>query len=379
MSSGKIYLLNENTDSMIAFEESGYVAEEKLQEFLTQHPDLLPGDQISPDNPRRWLLVSREMGVPGGETEMGRWSLDHLFLDQDSIPTFVECKRSSDTRIRREVVAQMLDYAANGVEYWNVDRIRQSATETAEKGGKSLDNEVLSLIESNEADEIDSFWSKVELNLEQNKVRLIFVSDKIPGELQRMVEFLNEEMKNVEVIAIEVKQYKDSKNPHEKALVPRVVGLTESARKAKESASRSRRLTTKSEFLTKCLPESREFFTTVLDKADSNGFTVYWGEVGFSIRGKLGKNGRLLSFVYGYPPDNFQFYFHSEGLLPTEKDSPFRKELLDFGLFKESGDYTLKSSVSPDNSEELLKIYDHIIKRIKEFEAKTAEKEITQI
>ena len=29
-------------------------------------------------------------------------------------PTLVEVKRSSDTRIRREVVGQMLDYAANG-------------------------------------------------------------------------------------------------------------------------------------------------------------------------------------------------------------------------------------------------------------------------
>jgi len=49
-----------------------------------------------------------------------RWDLadgvlDHLLLDQDGIPTFVECKRASDTRIRREVVAQMLDYAATAL------------------------------------------------------------------------------------------------------------------------------------------------------------------------------------------------------------------------------------------------------------------------
>jgi hypothetical protein len=31
------------------------------------------------------------------------------------VPTLLEVKRSSDTRIRREVVGQMLDYAANGV------------------------------------------------------------------------------------------------------------------------------------------------------------------------------------------------------------------------------------------------------------------------
>jgi hypothetical protein len=53
-----------------------------------------------------------------------RWSVDHLFLDQDAVPTIVEVKRSTDTRIRREVVGQMLDYAANAVVYWPVEAIR---------------------------------------------------------------------------------------------------------------------------------------------------------------------------------------------------------------------------------------------------------------
>jgi hypothetical protein len=54
----------------------------------------------------------------------GRWSLDHLFVDQDAIPTLVEVKRSSDTRIRREVVGQPLEYAANAIAYWPVEKIR---------------------------------------------------------------------------------------------------------------------------------------------------------------------------------------------------------------------------------------------------------------
>jgi hypothetical protein len=66
------------------------------------------------------------MGVPADGDSGDRWSLDHLFADQDAIPTFVEVKRSTDTRIRREVVAQMLDYAANGTEYWTMNKIRLS-------------------------------------------------------------------------------------------------------------------------------------------------------------------------------------------------------------------------------------------------------------
>jgi hypothetical protein len=82
---------------------------------------LLAGNQIDIEKPRKWLLVSREAALPSEENGSDRWSVDHLFLDQDAVPTLVEVKRSSDTRIRREVVGQMLDYAANAVVYWPVE------------------------------------------------------------------------------------------------------------------------------------------------------------------------------------------------------------------------------------------------------------------
>ena len=117
---GRIYLLNEQSE-LTAMEESAYESEKIIQRLLGNHPDLLAGDQIDSREPRRWLLVTREMGVPGEEDGANRWSLDHLFLDQDAVPTLVEVKRSTDTRIRREVVGQMLDYAANAVAYWPVE------------------------------------------------------------------------------------------------------------------------------------------------------------------------------------------------------------------------------------------------------------------
>jgi hypothetical protein len=100
---GKIYLLQEN-GSLESLTEQPYASESLLQELLGTYPDLLAGDQISESAPRRWLLVSREMGVPLEEDGGGQMSLDHLFLDQDGIPTLIEVKRSSDPRIRREVV-----------------------------------------------------------------------------------------------------------------------------------------------------------------------------------------------------------------------------------------------------------------------------------
>lgn len=100
MMSGRIYLLQEN-GSLQAMSERSYVTEERLQVLLGDYPDLLAGDQMDKENPRRWLLVSREIGVPVEEGGGDWMSLDHLFLDQDAIPTLVEVKRSSATRLRR--------------------------------------------------------------------------------------------------------------------------------------------------------------------------------------------------------------------------------------------------------------------------------------
>ena len=104
--------------------EQEYASEDLLQKLIADYPNLLAGDQIHDAEPRRGLLVSRELSLASEEAGGGRWSVDHLFLDQDAIPTIVEVKRSADTRIRREVVGQMLDYAANAVVYCPVEMLR---------------------------------------------------------------------------------------------------------------------------------------------------------------------------------------------------------------------------------------------------------------
>jgi hypothetical protein len=73
---GRIYLLQDN-GSLQAMSERSYVTEERLQLLLKDYPDLLAGDQMDEQNPRRWLLVSREVGVPIEEGGGDWMSLDH--------------------------------------------------------------------------------------------------------------------------------------------------------------------------------------------------------------------------------------------------------------------------------------------------------------
>jgi hypothetical protein len=236
---GKIYLIQED-DTLQDLSEEPYASEELLQTLLEKYPDLLAGDQIDDVTPRRWLLVSREVGVPAEEDGSGRWSLDHLFLDQDAIPTLVEVKRSSDTRLRREVVGQMLDYAANAVVYWPVESIRAKFEAACDSQGYDQDELVAELIEAGFDDDtaIEAFWSQVKTNLQAGRVRLIFVADETPAELRRIVEFLNEQMDPAEVLAVEIKQYVGQGI---RTLVPKVIGQTaESQRKRSGSTSEGR-------------------------------------------------------------------------------------------------------------------------------------------
>ena len=115
---------------LIEMSEEQYESEIFLQELLEKYPQLLAGKQINESDPRRWLLICREAGLPAEEGGASRWAIDHLFLDQDGIPTIVEVKRSSDTRIRREVVGQMMDYASNAVVYWPLEKINSMFEKT---------------------------------------------------------------------------------------------------------------------------------------------------------------------------------------------------------------------------------------------------------
>lgn len=218
---------------LVEMNERGYDTEALLQGYLARHPDLLAGDQIDSSAPRRWLLVAQEAPLASEEDGAGRWSVDHLFLDQDAVPTIVEVKRSTDTRIRREVVGQMLDYAANGVAYWSVDRLRARFEESLEDPEQDL----TSFLDDPDADP-EEFWQKVKTNLQAGKVRLIFVSDRIPDELRRIVEFLNEQMNPAEVLALEIRQYV-SQESDLKTLVPRLIGQTAKAQIIKSGGARN--------------------------------------------------------------------------------------------------------------------------------------------
>jgi hypothetical protein len=220
-----------------AMTEAPFAKEDLLQGLLEKYPALLAGDQMNGTESRKWLLVARELGIPSDEAAVDRWSLDHLFLDQDGIPTLVEVKRSTDTRIRREVVGQMLDYAANAVLYWPPEMLRARFEAGCEARHEDCGDVVTRFVgnESSGADPVEYFWEQVKTNLQAGRIRLIFVADQVPPELRRIVEFLNGQMDPAEVLAVEVRQFVGDDL---QTLVPQIVGQT-AASEQKKGGSRS--------------------------------------------------------------------------------------------------------------------------------------------
>jgi hypothetical protein len=292
-------------------EEAPYDSETLLQKLLADHPDLLAGDQIDAEEPRRWLLVSREMAIPGEQDGAGRWSLDHLFLDQDAIPTLVEVKRSSDTRIQREVIGQMLDYAANAVAYWPVEEVKARFEGRCRDDGLEPDEELARHLKEGQA--ASDFWQQVKTNLQAGRVRLVFIADEIPSELRRVVEFLNSQMDPAEVLAVEIKQFIGEGM---KTFVPRVLGQTEAARRKKSADRGEPRQWDESSFF-EALRERRgeqeeAVARRLLQWTMGNGLRIWWGQGKKDgsffpmYDNKFGKNFLFSVWTYGTVELQFQ-------------------------------------------------------------------------
>jgi hypothetical protein len=124
----KVFVLNA-ANILTPMTKIGFESEDYFQQLLAEHPELLGGTEAGVP-----LLVSREHGIADSEDGSSRWSVDHLYIDRRGVPILVEVKRATDSRARREVVAQMLDYASHAVSHWRVDQIQAAFHETCSSG-----------------------------------------------------------------------------------------------------------------------------------------------------------------------------------------------------------------------------------------------------
>ena len=202
--------------------------EDMLQDLIARHPAII-GDADG-----ELLLIRRVQPIRDAQDGGGRWALDHLFVTRAAVPVLVEVKRAADTRLRREVVGQMLDYAANGVAFWPAGMLAEAFVRSCEGHGHDPAESLAQFL--GDGANPQSFWEQVDANFRAGNIKLVFVADEIPRELARIVEFLNEQM-SADVRAVELRYFEGDGGI--RTLAPRIIGETERAQ-ANKAASRGR-------------------------------------------------------------------------------------------------------------------------------------------
>ncbi len=100
--------------------------ERQLDAYIETHPRLLATALSTDEVELRFVLLERQAAIDDSDAgKFGRWAADAIFLDQMGTLTIVEDKLSHNPEIRRKIVGQMIEYAANLLDTFTVDGVRE--------------------------------------------------------------------------------------------------------------------------------------------------------------------------------------------------------------------------------------------------------------
>jgi len=189
---GKIVM--RDGDSVRVIEQTRYATEQELQDFLINYPSLMPLDEAEA-NPLPLLPIGREVPVASG-------FIDVLYLDASGLLTIAETKLKRNPEARRDVIGQILEYAA-GIATWSDQNLVAQAesflsSEYAPGQYKGLTFEAaVNKLGAQAATEVErqidvaSLRAKIGDALRNGQVRLIVAVDEIHDSLKATITFLN--------------------------------------------------------------------------------------------------------------------------------------------------------------------------------------------
>jgi len=190
--------------------EEGFASEEELQTFLKEHPDLMPLEEIELDAPGL-LCIGWEVGLASGAEDI-------LYIDQNGLLTVVETKLRRNPEARREVVGQILEYAAQMSTWSSADVERQaqkffaSPEAPEEYRDCALEKALQRFQESRGVPpdfSYDDFLQQVQTNIDRGRFRLVIAIDEPPEPLLETVEFVNRFSERFEMFLVQLKRFRD--------------------------------------------------------------------------------------------------------------------------------------------------------------------------
>lgn len=192
----------DNTGSLSALKRETFVSEHDLQVLIARHPTLLAED---PETGGRRFMVERSGPTPPTSVPAAQWSVDHLFLAADALPTLVETHWSADAQAAGDLFGQVLYYAANAAAWWPVETLKASFAATHGVSGAEADALLSTFLGGRTSPE--AYWAEVSANLRAGRVLMVLVADRIQPEVAKMMAFLGDHLRDAEVRLLEARQH----------------------------------------------------------------------------------------------------------------------------------------------------------------------------
>ena len=191
-------------------EKKSIELEDKLQNFLSSNPEIIPIDDIKPG--AKTIILAREFPVKVG-------AIDILGVDKDGKIYILETKLAKNVT-KREVIAQILEYGAYLYKSYTSDEfIKKLDSHIKEKENTTLKDK-LSLL-SIEDEEKEDFIEIMKDNFNNKAYKFFIVMDKVPEEVKNIIIFLNE-ISMIDIYAVELEYYEDNDI---KIVIPKLIGL----------------------------------------------------------------------------------------------------------------------------------------------------------
>ena len=299
----------------IPFHEKAY-PESWLQQLLFDHPTLIPIVEIEPIFEG---LIPLGMEVP---TDTG--PIDLIFMNSEGYLTLVETKLWRNPEARRQVVAQIVDYAQHVAE-WSYEDLKNAILRAKKCGTDEAIDPMLALAnEYSEGIDERRFIDRVSRNLRLGRFLLLIVGDGIREGVEKITNYLQHvphigfTLALVELGAFQI----NSKDQDSLFIQPRILARTREVTRAvveiKDStilsrvqvtipdektdmpSIRVRKSITEDEFLLELSnstePEVVESVRTAISEAPKHNIELKWYDVGVTFAYSDDDTSSLFSF-----------------------------------------------------------------------------------
>lgn len=156
--------------------------EDKLQQLLSENPEIIPINEIEPAfNPL--VLLGREIPTSAGY-------IDILFSSPSGYLTVVETKLWDNPGARREVVAQIIDYATE-LFRWSFDDLKEAVKKSNNQEDEQSEHDILQIMQNFEGDfDQRNYIDAVTRNLQRGNFLLLVIGDGIREGVESISKYL---------------------------------------------------------------------------------------------------------------------------------------------------------------------------------------------